>query len=57
MYALENGRICDSQFWHTLTENVRIRSSGEAARIVRQLQSDLKIEGGLEIPGFNTCCN
>ena len=93
MYALENGRICDSQFWHTLTENVRIRSSGEAARILRQLQSDgvlpemhnytwaqlciafcfaktksakeweikkvghLKIEGGLEIPGFNTCFN
>ena len=40
MYALENGKVCDSQFWHTLTENVRIKSSGEAARILRRLQDD-----------------
>ena len=93
MYALENGKVCDSQFWHTLTDNVRIKSSGEAARILRRLQDDgvlptmhnytwaqlciafcfaktkgvkewkvrevgqLKTEGGLEIPSFNTCFN
>lgn len=40
MYELDDDKICNDKYWVTLTENTHIKSSGEAAKILKQLESD-----------------
>jgi len=40
MYELDDDKICNDKYWVTLTENTHIKSSGEAAKILKRLESD-----------------
>ena len=36
MYELDDDKICNDKYWVTLTENTHIKSSGEAAKILKR---------------------
>lgn len=40
MYELDDDKICNDKYWVTLTENTHIKSSGEAAKILKRLEGD-----------------